>query len=192
MIVLSNCAKIKSSKIAFQAESPSSGKFTAIGIYLLTCLFFVVAGFIEFAIVLQLQRFNEKVTKTKSPIKDNSINNFERCEVKENGSMNWDEHRYMDELKKGSGSSKNFEGCKVRLSKLTNSFRRRQMNAKDFEEYYESSQGRKFVCRHKFDVRKIDIVAFGIVGVLFVIFNVMYWVTFLGAFDSQHLDNTEN
>ena len=116
-----------------------------------------MAGFIEFAIVLQLQRFNEKVTKTKSPIKDNSINNFERCEVKENGSMNWDEHRYMDELKKGSGPSTNFEGCKLRLSKLTNSFRRRRMNAKDFEDYYETSQGKKFACRHKFDVRKIDI-----------------------------------
>ena len=155
-------------------------------------MFFVVAGFIEFAIVLQLQRFNEKVIKTKSPIRDNSTTNFERCEVKENGSLNWEEHRYIDELKKGARPSTNFGGCKRRLSKITNSFRRRRMSAEDFRGYHENSQGKKIACRHTFNVRKIDIVAFGIVGVLFVLFNVMYWVTFLGAFDSQHFDSIEN
>ena len=38
-----------------------------------------------------------------------------------------------------------------------------------------------------FDVRKIDIVAFVAVGVLFICFNVIYWTNFLG-FDS--LDNS--
>ena len=39
----------------FQAESPASGNFTALGIYLCTCLFFVVASFLEFAILLALK-----------------------------------------------------------------------------------------------------------------------------------------
>ena len=39
----------------FQAESPASGNFTALGIYLVSCLFFVVAAFIEFAVLLALQ-----------------------------------------------------------------------------------------------------------------------------------------
>ena len=33
----------------------------------------------------------------------------------------------------------------------------------------------------EFDVRKIDVIAFGVVSVLFLIFNVSYWITFLGA-----------
>ena len=32
----------------------------------------------------------------------------------------------------------------------------------------------------EFDVRKIDVIAFGVVSVLFLIFNVSYWITFLG------------
>ena len=31
-----------------------------------------------------------------------------------------------------------------------------------------------------FDVRKIDIIAFAVVCLLFILFNVIYWVTFLG------------
>ena len=33
----------------------------------------------------------------------------------------------------------------------------------------------------EFDVRKIDVIAFGVVSVLFLIFNVSYWITFLGV-----------
>ena len=45
---------------SFQVESPSSGEFTALGIYLLTSLFLVVASFIEFIFVLHLHQRNEK------------------------------------------------------------------------------------------------------------------------------------
>ena len=38
-----------------QADSPASGNFTALGIYLCTCLFFVVASFIELAVLLALK-----------------------------------------------------------------------------------------------------------------------------------------
>ena len=43
-----------------QASSPSSGTFTALGVYLLTGLLFVVGSFLEFALVLSLkQRWNQ-------------------------------------------------------------------------------------------------------------------------------------
>ena len=72
----------------FQKESPSSGKFTALGVYLLTSLFFVVAGFIEFAFVLHLHHINEQqLQKQKATSKckgcsndkaasDHIVNNF--------------------------------------------------------------------------------------------------------------------
>lgn len=44
----------------FQAESPSAGQFTALGIYLITCLSLVVAAMIEFAILLHLLRSSEE------------------------------------------------------------------------------------------------------------------------------------
>ena len=89
---------------------------------------------------------------------------------------------YLEELKKGARSSTNFGGCKRRWNKITNSIRRRQKNAEDFKQYYDNGEGKKLTCRSKFNVRKIDIVAFGIVGILFVLFNAMYWVTSLGLF----------
>ena len=46
--------------LKLQAESPSSGKFTALGIYLLTNLIFIVGAFIEFAFILLLQQHNEQ------------------------------------------------------------------------------------------------------------------------------------
>ena len=39
----------------FQVESPSSGTITALGLYICFCLLFVVAAFIEFAVLLALQ-----------------------------------------------------------------------------------------------------------------------------------------
>ena len=42
-----------------QAASPSAGQFTALGIYLLTCLFVVVVAMIEFAVLLNMRRICE-------------------------------------------------------------------------------------------------------------------------------------
>ena len=39
----------------FQKTSPSAGNFTALGIYLLTCLFFVTLAIMEFAFLLHLK-----------------------------------------------------------------------------------------------------------------------------------------
>ena len=44
----------------FQAESPSSGKFTALSFYLVTSLLFLVSVFIESIFMLHLQQTNEE------------------------------------------------------------------------------------------------------------------------------------
>ena len=63
----------------FQAESPSSGGFTAIGFYLLTSLFFLTFAFIEsICVIYLLQRekkyrvMDDTVTKWKRSIKTNN------------------------------------------------------------------------------------------------------------------------
>ena len=46
--------------MSFQAESPSSGKFTALSFYLVTSLLFLVGVFIESIFMLHLQQTNEE------------------------------------------------------------------------------------------------------------------------------------
>ena len=98
---------------------------------MLTCLFFVVAGFIEFAIVLQLQHYNEKhMAKPMTTMK--------------------------------------FDGYGLR-----------PIQSKHHR--IKPSENREFnVIPRVFDVRKIDIIVFAVVCILFILFNVIYWVAFLG------------
>ena len=99
-----------------------------------------MAGFIEFAFVLQLQQYNEK-------------------------------HRVLHKqsigvgYRLGSARSVNHHSCKrgYRVS-----------------DQYKTGAPMMMIPK-EFDVRKIDVIAFGVVSVLFLIFNVSYWITFLGA-----------
>ena len=84
----------------------------------------------------------------------------------------------MKELKKDAELLRNLDGCKIRMNKLQNSNRRGKMNAENFKEYKEKSTGNSMACRATFNARKIDILAFGIVSILFVIFNVVYCTIF--------------
>ena len=99
-----------------------------------------MAGFIEFAFVLQLQQYNEK---HKMPQKQ-SIGVGYRL---------------------GSARSVKHHSCKrgYRVS-----------------DQYKTGAPIMMI-RKEFNVRKIDVIAFGVVSVLFLIFNVSYWITFLGA-----------
>ena len=74
------------SYLVFQAESPASGNFTALGIYLCTCLFFVVASFLEFAILLGLKNSyrSRRVTRMRQ-------NGFKRPNTNQNFDENYDE-----------------------------------------------------------------------------------------------------
>ena len=147
----------------------------------------MVAGFIEFAIVLQLQRYNERIKTPKSPTSNKSPINFERCKIKGSDIVNWEEQRYIEQMQKEGRERTNFEGCKLRLNKITNSIRRKRMNPDDFKVYYENGNAKKPNSGTTYNVRKIDIVAFGIVGVLFVIFNILYWATFLGFLEPSKI-----
>ena len=110
--------------ISFQGESPSSGKFTALGFYLLASLFFVVSNFVEFAIVLYLCQCNEKKCNRK-------LQSFKKKPNINNGTAN-----------------ENEISC-IYGSKPT------------------------------YDVRSIDRVSFAVASLLFLLFNIFYWITFL-------------
>ena len=99
-----------------------------------------MAGFIEFAFVLQLQQYNEK---HRMPQK----------------------HSIGVGYRLGSARSVKHHSCKrgYRVS-----------------DQYKTGAPIMMI-RKEFNVRKIDVIAFGVVSVLFLIFNVSYWITFLGA-----------
>ena len=138
---------------------------------MLACLFFVVAGFVEFAIVLQLQRYYNQAKKTNSSTK-------EKHSIKENGTLNSEEQCQMKEHGKDSELLRNLDGYKLRLNKQQNCNRKRKMKTESFKEYKEHVMGKKVACSAAFNARKIDILAFGIVSILFVIFNVVYCCIF--------------
>ena len=96
-----------------------------------------MAGFIEFAFVLQLQQYNEK-------------------------------HRVLHKQSIGVG---------YRLGSVKHHSCKRGYRVSD---QYKSRAPMLRIPK-EFDVRKIDVIAFGVVSVLFLIFNVSYWITFLGA-----------
>ena len=99
-----------------------------------------MAGFIEFAFVLQLQQYNEK----------------HRMSQKQSIGVGY---------RLGSTRSVKHHSCKrgYRVS-----------------DQYKTGAPIMMI-RKEFNVRKIDVIAFGVVSVLFFIFNVSYWITFLGA-----------
>merc|ERR1712018_626957 len=49
-----------------QSASPSAGQFTALGIYLLVCVFFVAGAMIEYAVLLHLKRNSEHKDRQQS------------------------------------------------------------------------------------------------------------------------------
>ena len=117
------------SRSFLQKESPSSGKFTALGVYLLTSLFFVVTAFVEFAFVLYLNHQNEKQVE----IHANAIeaNNEKKNGVQEN----------VNHLS---------NGIPLVFSK-----------------------------KRRFDIKKIDLIAFIIGVMIYITFNIIYWSIFL-------------
>ena len=93
--------------MSFQAESPSSGKFTALSFYLVTSLLFLVGVFIESIFMLHLQQTNEEraliqnyLSKWKSLIgkrSNKNLSNDKSARKYSNNSLNGDisVHRYV-------------------------------------------------------------------------------------------------
>ena len=109
--------------IFIQAASPSSGRFTALGFYLLISIFFVVIGMIQFAFVLHLHQYNQK-------------------------------ELFEDKGKRRKSLKKNLLWY-------------------DNVGYVSQNENRKF------NIRKIDNIAFNVVGTLFIVFNLLYWTIFM-------------
>ena len=105
---------------------------------MLASLFFVVAGFIEFAFVLQLGRYNESypVSTLKKVVKNGKINSVD--------------------LPLTDINTENNSMC---------------------------LQNKTVPCNHhgkqRFNLRKIDQYAFLVGGASFLLFNAVYWPTFL-------------
>ena len=101
-------------------------------------LFFVVAGFIEFAFVLQLGRYNEAqpVPSLKKLVKNGKINSVD---------LNLTDNTENSPMCPGN----NITCCNLRHAK------------------------------QRFNLRQIDSYAFLIGGVSFLLFNAVYWPTFL-------------
>ena len=118
----------------FQRESPSPGKITALGIYLIASLFFVVIGFIEFAFILHLIQRNEKQ-------QDSNQSSESTCKT--------------DDTDKAA-----LELLMVNNIKYT-------------------TKDKNILVKPKYDVKKIDFIAFEVGTFLYVLFNVVYWVVFV-------------
>jgi hypothetical protein len=100
---------------------------------MLTSLFFVVAGFLEFAFVLQLHRQNEK----------EAIHKNRTEKITRNGQL-----------------TVTNEPQKENLENMSN------MNVISSDE------------EQQFNIRKIDFIAFVVGLLLFLLFNLFYWLTF--------------
>ena len=115
----------------FQANSPSSGTFTALGLYMLASLFFVVIGLIQFSCVLHFHQCNSIRQRKKRKSREEDMNG-DTLMPREDGS-----HPFYN----ATGPS-------------------------------------------QYNIRKIDRAAFYVTGLLFLIFNTLYWLYFM-SFGTQ-------
>ena len=128
----------------FQANSPSSGTFTALGIYMLASLFFVVIGLIQFSSVLHFHQCNQVLQKKKKKAQDEDMNG-------------------------------------VNLKNQTESVFDNELISKDYGEFqFYNATGPS----SEYNIRKIDRAAFYVTGLLFLIFNAIYWLYFM-SFGTQ-------
>ena len=123
---MSNKFGIHKSLNDLQANSPSSGTFTALGIYMLASLFFVVLGLVQFSFVLHLHQRNTIRERKKNRLHQEDVNG-ERLIPKEHTDLPF---------------------CKA-------------------------------VGPSQYNIRKIDRAAFYITGLLFLLFNALYWLKFM-------------
>ena len=129
----------------FQAKSPSAGQFTALGIYLLTCLLVVVGAMIEFAVLIHMRRSCEHkvLYENDSSEKIHRTNSKNHSSLR-NGNMTAD-------------SLLNIEKPVFLLEEAINKERRAFIYAS----------------------HKIDSNALIIFGLLFSVFNCVYWIYYL-------------
>ena len=137
----------------FQAASPTSGSFTALGIYMLICLFFVTSAIMEFAFLLLLYA-NSK-----------SKNEWRSSNVKST--------KEMVELQNSTESTQ--PTLKVELDKTGNVENQLNNKSNEIQHGLKIDQSKRFLK----EAKKIDRVSLITFNTLFVLFNFLYWAYYL-------------
>ena len=139
--------------IYFQAASPTSGSFTALGIYMLICLFFVTSAIMEFAFLLHLYANS----KNKSERRSSNV----KC-TKE-----------MVNLQRSTEFAK--PSLKVELDQTGNVECELNNTPNEVHGRLKIDQSKLFLK----DAKKIDRISLITFNTLFVIFNFLYWTYYL-------------
>ena len=139
----------------FQAASPSAGQFTALGIYLLICLLVVVGAMIEFAILMYMRRKSEHKVLTQMAQSE----------------------RYLLNLKAWQRKISTWNEAMVSGTTLGNSVLDQDKSDPDKLDKDDNVKKErwKFLC----ESNRIDYIALLIFAILFINFNVVYWVYYL-------------
>ena len=137
----------------FQASSPSSGTFTALGVYLLTGLLFVFGSLLEFALVLLLKQCWDQTSLVDYNILHSQGNQANRTFWKTRGKR--------DCATIGKGQQKLIDPHMIMLGSLLHNIK---SNTDD-------------TCKIS---QAVDTCAFYVFGILFLIFNCIYWIFWFG------------
>ena len=137
-----------------QAENPSGSDLNALALYIMSCLIFIVAALIEFAIVVLVSRSSKTMNrKTKDPLTTSNAGN------------NTDEKKHN--IKGNQGSSlevRDYVECETK-------------NGGQGEMTLTLPQ--KWLIYVISNINSIDLVAFCVYLFLFVLFNGIYWQVYL-------------
>ena len=137
----------------FQASSPTSGSFTALGIYMLICLFFVTSAIMEFAFLLLLYaNFKSKNEWRSSNVKST---------------------KEMVELQNSTESTK--PTLKVELEKTGNVENQLNNKSNEIQHGLKIDQSNRFLK----EAKRIDRISLITFNTLFVLFNFLYWAYYL-------------
>jgi len=134
---------------AFQGDSPTSRQITALGVYLLTSLFFVVGGMAEFAILIFMLRRSEKLSCNK-------------CKL-DSGKNNTDPPLQYTEDRRSSKSS---------FKRSTSSSHRKQCQT-------QSPKSHSVIGSFKDYSYKIDFTSSIVFPLAYILFNIFYWMFYL-------------
>ena len=142
-----------------QAESPSSNQLSALAIYLLTCLFFVGCAIVEFAYLLQRRRDAERRFNYQK-IRQNCANGEPLEEVVLKNDESIKENMTRD-CKKSGIIKPQFNDLGATMT--------------DKQQFWMKSNLIVFKCC----TMNIDILSQWIFLIMFILFNICYWLYYL-------------
>ena len=102
-----------------QAENPSGSNLNALGVYMMSCLIFVVGALIEFAIVLLINRSSASLNKN---IEKSNVAKTNNQMVTEASKMCWKKDENVNEITETERTAKPMSSLAQRL--VTNIFPR--------------------------------------------------------------------